>query len=69
MLASRHGNTSVSSGSTAPELALKSLELRAKLAALGADPFMMTQPGFDAYVKTEYAAMGEWAKASGLGIQ
>jgi hypothetical protein len=35
----------------AAELVLKSPELRAKLVALGADPFMMTQPEFDAYIR------------------
>jgi tripartite-type tricarboxylate transporter receptor subunit TctC len=49
--------------------ALQSPELKAKLAKLGAEPMLMTQSEFDAYIRAEHAAMGELVKTSGIGIK
>ena len=47
--------------------ALQTPELKAKLAQLGADPMIMSQPDFAAYIQKETLQMRDVVKAAGLG--
>ena len=51
----------------AAQKALQTPELKAKLAQLGADPMIMSQPEFAAYIQKETLQMRDVVKAAGLG--
>jgi tripartite-type tricarboxylate transporter receptor subunit TctC len=51
----------------AAQKALQTPELKAKLAQLGADPMIMSQPDFAAYIQKETLQMRDVVKAAGMG--
>jgi tripartite-type tricarboxylate transporter receptor subunit TctC len=51
----------------AAQKSLKSPELKARLAQLGADPMIMSQPEFAAYIQKETLQMRDVVKAAGMG--
>jgi tripartite-type tricarboxylate transporter receptor subunit TctC len=51
----------------AAQKALNAPELKARLAQLGADPMLMSQPEFAAYIQKETLQMREVVKAAGMG--
>lgn len=51
----------------AAQKALNAPELKAKLAQLGADPMLMSQPEFAAYIQKETLQMRDVVKAAGMG--
>jgi tripartite-type tricarboxylate transporter receptor subunit TctC len=51
----------------AAQKALQTPELKAKLAQLGADPMVMSQPEFAAYIQKETLQMRDVVQAAGLG--
>jgi tripartite-type tricarboxylate transporter receptor subunit TctC len=46
--------------------ALQSLEVRERLASLGAEPMPMASDKFDAYIREEYVANAKIVKAAGM---
>jgi tripartite-type tricarboxylate transporter receptor subunit TctC len=51
----------------AAQKALNSPELKARLAQLGADPMLMSQPEFAGYIQKETLQMRDVVKAAGMG--
>jgi tripartite-type tricarboxylate transporter receptor subunit TctC len=49
--------------------AVQSAALKERFGKLAAEPMVMTQPEFDDFIRKDIAAMGELAKASGLGAK
>jgi tripartite-type tricarboxylate transporter receptor subunit TctC len=49
--------------------ALHTADMKERLATLGSEPMAMTPEQFDAFIKEEFAVLGEVMRASGVKAQ